>query len=380
MTPVALQSDPRLEAIRAPFRETGAAWVQPPVLQPLSLVLDLAGEALRSRLFVLQAAGGEEVCLRPDFTTPVARLHLASGAASGDYAYEGLVFRASADEAEEILQVGIERFAPDTEADRRAEADAGLVDLVWRAARAGGRSDLSLRLGDAGLFPAFVDTLGLNAVLASRLVRAAARPSRLAAELSRGAGGVMEAAEGEVIARRLGALPPDEAAALLEEIWSLAGITPIGGRSAAEIAGRLVRRSEAARAPALSPAQAEAVRAFLAVRETPQKALAILRDLASPGSALRSRIEGWAARLDRIEAVSAGSAPAVFEAAPRGDFAYYDGLVVEVLSEGLGPDRPVAAGGRYDGLPARLAGSGSPGGSALGGMVLPGRALAEAGQ
>ncbi|MFN7265033.1 MAG: ATP phosphoribosyltransferase regulatory subunit, partial [Phenylobacterium sp.] len=102
----------RLEALRAPFRATGAAWVQPPVLQPLSLILDLAGEALRSRLFVLQAAGGEEVCLRPDFTTPVARLHLASGATAGDYAYEGLVFRASADEPEEVLQVGIERFAP----------------------------------------------------------------------------------------------------------------------------------------------------------------------------------------------------------------------------------------------------------------------------
>ena len=148
----------RLEAIRAPFRATGATWVQPPVLQPLSLVLDLAGEALRSRLFVLQAAGGDEVCLRPDFTTPVARLHLASGASAGDYAYEGLVFRASTDEPEEILQVGIERFAPDVD---RVEADAGLVDIIWRAALAGGRGDLSLRLGDAGLFPAFVDTLGL---------------------------------------------------------------------------------------------------------------------------------------------------------------------------------------------------------------------------
>jgi hypothetical protein len=50
-----------LEALRAPFRETGAIWVQPPVLQPLSMVLDLAGEALRSRLFVLQAAAGESL-------------------------------------------------------------------------------------------------------------------------------------------------------------------------------------------------------------------------------------------------------------------------------------------------------------------------------
>ncbi len=369
----------RLEAIRAPFRATGATWVQPPVLQPLSLVLDLAGEALRSRLFVLQAAGGEEVCLRPDFTTPVARLHLASGASAGDYAYEGLVFRASTDEPEEILQVGIERFAPDAD---RVEADSGLVDLIWRAALAGGRGALSLRLGDAGLFPAFVDTLGLNPVLASRLVRMAARPSRLAAELDRTdeVAPVAGADADDVIARRLGALPPGEAAALLEEIWALAGITPVGGRNAAEIAGRLVRRAEAAQAPALSPAQADAIRAFLAIREAPRPALARLARLAPGAAALQARLTDWNRRLDLIEAVPAGAAPAIFEAAPRGDFAYYDGLVFEVLSGTLGPGRPVAAGGRYDGLPVRLSGSGAAKGAALGGMVLPGRAIAETGQ
>lgn len=366
----------RLEAIRAPFRETGATWVQPPVLQPLSLVLDLAGEALRSRLFVLQAAGGAEVCLRPDFTAPVARLHLASGAASGDYAYEGLVFRASEDEAEEVLQIGIERFA--SEGDPVA-GDADLVDLVWRAALAGGRDDLSLRLGDAGLFPAFVASLGLNPALGSRLIRMAARPSRLGAELDRAGGPVSDDPTEGAIARRLGALPPEEAAALLEEIWTLSGITPVGGRSAAEIAARLVRRSETARAPALSPGQADAIRAFLAVRDAPRAALDQLARLAPQALDLQARLSDWGRRLDRIEAASAGAAPATFDAAPRADFAYYDGLVVEVLSKALGPDRPLAAGGRYDGLQARLSG-GAGGGSALGGMVRPGRAIAEAGR
>ncbi|MFN7264541.1 MAG: ATP phosphoribosyltransferase regulatory subunit, partial [Phenylobacterium sp.] len=312
-----------------------------------------------------------------DFTTPVARLHLASGATAGDYAYEGLVFRASADEPEEVLQVGIERFAPDTD---RIEADANLIDLIWRAAVAGGRGDLSLRLGDAGLFPTFVDTLGLNPVLASRLVRMAARPSRLAAELDQTDGDAPAADSDDVIARRLGALPPDEAAALLEEIWTLAGITPVGGRSAAEISGRLVRRAEAARAPALSPAQADTIRAVLAIRDVPRPALDQLARLAPGATALQARLSDWNRRLDRIDAVASGAAPAVFEAAPRGDFAYYDGLVFEVLSTALGPDRPVAAGGRYDGLPARLSGSGAAKGSALGGMVLPGRAIAETGQ
>ena len=35
-------------------------------------------------------------------------------------------------------------------------------------------------------------------------------------------------------------------------------------------------------------------------------------------------------------------------------FGYYDGFLFEVRSAALGDDQAVAAGGRYDGLPARL--------------------------
>jgi ATP phosphoribosyltransferase regulatory subunit len=108
--------------------------------------------------------------------------------------------------------------------------------------------------------------------------------------------------------------------------------------------------------------------------------LAQIAGLAPAAPALGARLSEWERRLDGIEAASAGAAPAVFDAAPRGDFAYYDGLVVEVVSEALGPARPVAAGGRYDSLPARLSGGSSGGGSALGGMIRPGRALLGVGQ
>ena len=54
-------------------------------------------------------------------------------------------------------------------------------------------------------------------------------------------------------------------------------------------------------------------------------------------------------------------------------FEYYDGLTFEVRSTALGADRPVAVGGRYDGLPARL--DGPAGGRAVGCMVRPWRAF-----
>jgi histidyl-tRNA synthetase len=60
-----------LAAIRAALATAGAEPVDAPMLQPLNLLLDLAGEAMRARLFVVQAGGGVEECLRPDFTVAV---------------------------------------------------------------------------------------------------------------------------------------------------------------------------------------------------------------------------------------------------------------------------------------------------------------------
>jgi hypothetical protein len=68
-----------LAAIRAPLEAGGGTRVNPPVLQPLGLLLDLLGEAMRARLFTVGGEGVEDACLRPDFTVAVAREHLALG-------------------------------------------------------------------------------------------------------------------------------------------------------------------------------------------------------------------------------------------------------------------------------------------------------------
>ena len=137
-----------LAKIRAPFLEADAAPTDAPVLQPLALLLDLAGEAMRSRVFAVQGERGEEAALRPDFTIPIARAHIDSGAASGRYLYEGKAFRvapAGTGRAEEFLQIGLEAYGGDDP----ARDDAEVAALAWRAATAGGRDDLTLQLATA---------------------------------------------------------------------------------------------------------------------------------------------------------------------------------------------------------------------------------------
>jgi ATP phosphoribosyltransferase regulatory subunit len=359
-----------LTAIRAALAAAGAEPIDAPMLQPLNLLLDLAGEAMRARLFVVQAEGGVEECLRPDFTVAVARQHIERGAVSGRYIYEGPAFRAAqgANRPEQFVQLGVEMIGPSL--GLPLATDAQVANLAWRAATAGGRSDLTLWLGDVALFSAFIESLGLPDALAARLKRVAGRPRLLNAELAR-AGEAPSTEGGGQLAAMLSGLSQGEAATLLEEVWTLAGVEPVGGRGAGEIAARLVRRAEAAGAPALTEAQAAAIRAFMAISTTPAEGLEQIRAVAGKGVAIDRALTSWQGFLSVLEAEippkAMRFAPALGHA-----FDYYDGLTFEVRSTALGHDRPVASGGRYDGLLARLGGSAQAG--AVGCVVRPWRA------
>jgi ATP phosphoribosyltransferase regulatory subunit len=369
-----------LDAIRAPFLSAGAAPTDAPVLQPLGLLLDLAGEAMRSRLFVVSGDVGEEACLRPDFTVAIAREHLESAAAQGRYLYEGKAFRVAprgSDRAEEFLQIGVEAFEAKHPTWDPVAADAEIAALAWASAAAGGRSDLTLLLGDVSLFGAFVDSLGLTPPLGARLKRAFTKPRQLKIELE--GGGEAVSGEQSRIAALLAGLPEAEASAVLQELWSLAGIEPVGGRRPAEIAHRLVERAQAVQAGALSASEADAVRSFLAVSDRPGAALDAISALGGPQrAALDAALDGWRRRLAGMVARGVPAERMVLAAAFGRAFGYYDGFLFEVRSDALDEERPVAAGGRYDGLPARLGAETKSG--AVGCMVRPARAYAGGGE
>lgn len=360
-----------LAAIRAPFESAGAQRAEAPLLQPLNLLLDLAGEAMRARLFVVQSEGGAESCLRPDFTVAIASQHIEGGRADGRFWYQGAAFRASTggDRPEEFVQAGLEIFAPGGPSEA---ADAEIAGLAWRAAVAGGRDDLSLWLGDVALFAAFVETLDLPDSLAARLKRVAGRPRLLWSELARV--GEAPTETGGALADLLAGLSESQGAALLEEVWSLAGVEPVGGRGPAEIAARLIRKTEAARAAALTEAQSAAIRAFMAIDDAPPAAFNRIRTLVGKKDAgLTAALDRWDARLnvlmETVPAESLRFAPALGHA-----FDYYDGITFEVRSAAVGAERPVAVGGRYDGLLTQL--GGAAGARAVGCMVRPWRAYA----
>ena len=367
-----------LAAVRAPFEAFGGAWVQAPVLQPLGGLLDLAGEAMRSRLLVVQTEGAEDAALRPDFTIPVVQAHMASGRPQGRYLYEGHAFTAPQEPGglAEFLQIGAEVFGP---AEDAAAEDAAVAALAWSASLAGGRGDLSLMLGDVGLFAGFVRALGSPEAITLRLVRAFADGRGLQAELARAQGQSGAGSAGSSrLAGLLSGLPEAEAAAVLEELWRLAGIQPVGGRSPAEIVHRLSERSEGARSPGIGAAEAQLIGRYLAISDTPHAALKQVEELAYEAKVeIDTQLQPWIRRLKALVAAGIPEQALTLATGFARPFGYYDGLLFEVRSAALGPDRPVAAGGRYDSLPARL-GRGSGHAGAVGCMVRPARAWAGA--
>ncbi len=366
-----------LAAVRAPFEAFGGVRIEPPVLQPLSLLLDLAGETMRARLLVVQAEGADDMALRPDFTIPAALAHLATGDAAGRYRYEGRAFVVpqGSGRPAEFLQVGAELFGP--AADPAAE-DAGMAALAWAASRAGGRGDLSMVLGDVSLFRGFLQALGVPEAAGARLVRAFADGRPLQAELARAQGPRPGLSPGSGrLARLLTDLPEAEAAAVLEELWRLAGIQPVGGRSAAEITHRLAARAESARSPGLSAAEAELIGRYLAISAPPRAALDAVERLAYEAKVeFDVQLQPWVRRLKALVSAGVPEDALTLSTGFARPFGYYDGMLFEVRSAALGPDRPVAAGGRYDGLLARL--GGPEAGGAVGCMVRPARAWSGA--
>ncbi len=175
--------DARAEALVAGYARAGYARVSPAILQPAEAFLDLSGEDIRARMYLTTDAAGNDFCLRPDFTIPVAQGYLASpkaGSAQG-FCYLGPVFRDRGGGPGEILQAGIELFGRSD----IAAADAETLSLGLEATAHFGFAAPEIRMGDVGLFAALVDALDLAPAWKRRLKKDFNRKSNLTQDLDR---------------------------------------------------------------------------------------------------------------------------------------------------------------------------------------------------
>jgi ATP phosphoribosyltransferase regulatory subunit len=342
----------RAQQLLASYMRAGYTPIDPPVLQPAEPFLDLSGEDIRRRMFLTSDPLGRELCLRPDLTIPVSRAYLESSAAGkvAAYCYLGVVFRHREGAATEILQAGIESFGrPD-----KAAADAEMLSLGLEATTLYGLAAPEIRIGDVGLFSAFVAALDLAPAWKRRLVKDFNRKWSLAHDLDQLALTPTNGApEYRGVLAALAGSDPKAAHHLITDLLSIAGIAAVGGRSVAEIAERFLEQAALGAGTRLPRETRALIERFLAVRGDPDEAAGELRALAADANlSLSPALDLFETRTGFLAARGVDVGAIHFSTAFGRGFDYYTGFVFELhnaRSKG-----PLIAGGRYDGLLTRL--------------------------
>ncbi len=343
----------RIDKVLAMFKAAGHDLVSPPILQPADVFLDLTGEDIRRRLFLTSGSDGVDLCLRPDFTIPVCRHHLAQDKVSlpAAYCYNGPVFRQRAQGLGEIPQLGAESLGrTDT-----AEADADLLALSVKALETFGLEDSLIRIGDETLFAAVLEGLDLPAVWRRRLRDLFGETDRLSAAIARMAGG--SASDDDSRDVRLGFLSalegtdPAAAHAVVEDLLSIAGISAVGGRTPSEIADRFLEQAALASGARGHDKAAETLNAYLSLKADGASATGALRDFAKEyGLGLDTPLAAFERRLAALDAKGIAPSRLTFAAEFGRRLDYYSGFVFEIHAASAAVEGPLVGGGRYDKL------------------------------
>ncbi|MFD1199834.1 ATP phosphoribosyltransferase regulatory subunit [Brucella gallinifaecis] len=341
--------------LRRQLDASEAELVDIPLIQPADPFLDMAGEDLRRRIFLTENENGDSLCLRPEFTIPVCRNHIALNAATPKrYAYLGEVFRQRRDGAAEFLQAGIEDLGASDEAASDARSIADAIACVKSAAP---DAQLQIVLGDQSVFAGMLKALGLPQGWRKKLLRAF------------GDERTMETAFAELSGeQRTDPLPEhlaglvaegDEAglARMLEAEMLEAGMSPGAGRTPAEIARRLIEKEDLAAARFPSSAL-DVLKRFLSIRVSLETASITLRAFAADNALdLSAVLQKFEARTDAIYAAGIPVEDIIYDASFGRPLDYYTGLVYEIRQAGGDKDMVLAGGGRYDRLLTMLGAS-----------------------
>ena len=334
------------------FARAGYVHAEPDILQPADPFLDLSGEDIRKSLYLTTDATGEELCLRPDLTIPVARDYLASPRAGqpAGFSYLGPVFRYRSGKKSQFLQAGIESFGRQD----RPAADAEMLALALQAANAFGIGDVEIRTGDVALFNALIDALELYPVWRRRLIKDFNRKISLTDDIERL---TLKTAPGrneyEGVLAALAGSDRKAALALVTDLMSIAGTSNVGGRTVAEIADRFLEQATL-KAGALPRDAISIIKRFLAIAGEPVGAVAQLRALAADAKLnITAAIDQFESRVGFMTKHGIDAKKTRFSTSFGRGLDYYTGFEFELHHKGNGTE-PLVAGGRYDGLMTQL--------------------------
>ena len=336
-------------AILGVFAKHGFERAEPSVLQPADLFLDRSGEEIRRRTFAFTDPAGNELCLRPDLTIPICRMYVAEdGQIPARLCYNGLAFRHQPAEPErptQFYQAGVELLGLED----RGAAEIEILTLAVESMKAAGLRDVTMKIGDLGLFSTFVDALSVSPQWRDRLKRHFWRAGYFEALLK--GQPQSQPSDAQALLAHLGTLGDADARAAFEGLMDMIGGGPGGARTREEIVDRLMEQAADAAALRLDPKVAAMVAKLLAISGPADAALKDIRALTKEaGVTLNAPLAAMEARLTALKKLGVDTGNISFAARFGRNMEYYTGFVFELWSKDEEGPVQVAGGGRYDTL------------------------------
>lgn len=156
--------------LRNLFSSWGFEEVETPTLEYYATLQKVIGDELKERLFQFVNREGKLVCLRPDFTTSIARKYssdLFNKNKTIRVYYDGKIFRypsSSLRTESELTQMGLENIGENS-----PTVDAEVVALAIIALQEAGIRDFALDIGHVGFFRSILHTSGYSSSFQQQL-------------------------------------------------------------------------------------------------------------------------------------------------------------------------------------------------------------------
>ena len=345
-----MDKDPN--SIREFFINKGYTFFNPAMTIPADIVMNFMGEDVRNRLLFTSSPSGDELCLRPDFTLPLAISYINNEVQANKFVYDGYAFRfPSINEktryCPEFRQIGIENFGDKNKID----VEGDVISQVCEILSSFYDDQLEIKISDIFMFYQLLNHLKIDTYLFNRVRRLYWR--------GLSATKIKDSIK-KIMNTRFDAKPRldliDEyknnnlsSIALIQKLTGSDDLSIFSGRRPDDIVKNYIDKSELINGTMINDTAIEQITEFLSIKGDISRVVKLLDNFQKKYHIdFAEGIENLENRVKILKKNQIAKDMIEFNATLSRKVEYYTGLIFEIRTKNENKNEPIAIGGRYD--------------------------------
>ena len=346
----AMDKDP--SSIREFFINKGYTFFNPAMTIPADIVMNFMGEDVRNRLLFTSSPSGDELCLRPDFTLPLAISYINNEVQANKFVYDGYAFRfPSINEktryCPEFRQIGIENFGDKNKID----VEGDVISQAFEILSLFYDDHLEIKISDISMFYQLLNHLKIDTYLFNRVRRLYWR-GLSATEI--------EDSIRKIINTRFDSKPRLDlieeyknnnlsSIALIQKLTGSDDLSIFSGRRPDDIVKSYIDKSELINGTMINDTVIEQITEFLSIKGDISRVIELLDNFQKKYHIdFAEGIENLENRVKILKKNQIAKDMIEFNATLSRKVEYYTGLIFEIRTKDENKNEPIAIGGRYD--------------------------------